>query len=151
MKEEKVTLAIIEFLKAADWEILSFDYPQSGTGVTIHPANRQMGAKRENTITPDIIALKIDNLIVMENKVYFSAEDVKKLRKVKKGVFTRSLRYNFPDINWQKIWVGLGISDKDKELRKALANQPVFDFLLSVTSEGVVSAEYLRKEIENLF
>lgn len=37
MREENVTKKIIKYLKKNEWEIISFDFPQSGTGIMILP------------------------------------------------------------------------------------------------------------------
>lgn len=37
ISEEKVTINIIKWLKENDWEIICYDFPQSGTGIMLHP------------------------------------------------------------------------------------------------------------------
>ena len=37
MKEEQVTKAVLKWLIANKWEIVCFDFPQSGTGRILHP------------------------------------------------------------------------------------------------------------------
>ena len=37
MNEEEVTKSILSKLRSDSWTIISFDFPQSGTGKTLHP------------------------------------------------------------------------------------------------------------------
>ena len=47
MREEKVTISILKWLKKNDWKIISYDFPQSGTGLLIHP-NSTIGRTSKN-------------------------------------------------------------------------------------------------------
>lgn len=39
MTEEQVTKALLQHLTDNGWHIVSFDFPQSGTGKVLHPNN----------------------------------------------------------------------------------------------------------------
>ena len=41
MREEHVTKATLKWLLANGWEIVCFDFPQSGTGRFLHPNNAE--------------------------------------------------------------------------------------------------------------
>ena len=36
MREEKVTINIMEWLEKNKWKIICYDFPQSGTGILLH-------------------------------------------------------------------------------------------------------------------
>jgi hypothetical protein len=56
--EEQLTKAILEWLIANNWEIICYDFPQSGTGVSIHPNEELRTTKNKGAIIPDIVAIK---------------------------------------------------------------------------------------------
>ena len=59
MREEKVTITMLKWLQSNDWQIVCFDFPQSGTGVSLHPnQNIREKTKNKGAIIPDIIANK---------------------------------------------------------------------------------------------
>ena len=66
MSEERVTKEIIKYLKKNDWLILSYDFPQSGTGTLILPDNSS-SEKNKDSIIPDIIAIKDNKCIFFED------------------------------------------------------------------------------------
>ena len=84
MREEKITINIIKWLESNGWEIICYDYPQSGTGRMIHP-NRNVNEKKktEGAIIPDIIAVKNSISILFENKDKFVKSDFIKVAKIK--------------------------------------------------------------------
>ena len=55
LKEAKVTVNILNWLEQEGWEIICYDFPQSGTGIMLHP-NNQEGSKSKNQdgIIPDL-------------------------------------------------------------------------------------------------
>lgn len=56
MREEQVTKFILKWLLDTNWEIVCFDFPQSGTGHFLHPNGST--DKNKDTINPDIVAVK---------------------------------------------------------------------------------------------
>lgn len=49
MSEEQVTKLILEWLLNKKWNIIAFDFPQSGTGIYLHP-NDQSSEKNDRSI-----------------------------------------------------------------------------------------------------
>lgn len=78
MREEHVTKAILRWLIDNDWEIICFDFPQSGTGRFLHP-NEGTGEKNKDSINPDIVAAKANTCVFFENKDRFYFPDYKKI------------------------------------------------------------------------
>ena len=56
MTEETVTKLLLEWLMNNGWEIICFDFPQSGTGRLLHPNGST--EKNKNAINPDIVAVR---------------------------------------------------------------------------------------------
>ena len=77
MKEENVTKAILRKLVSAGWEIICYDFPQSGTGRVLHPNDRD--SKTLGAIIPDIVAIKDGIVVDFENKDRFVFSDFEKI------------------------------------------------------------------------
>ena len=60
MNEAKLTKKSISFLKSTGWNIIAFDYPQSGTGKNFKSSSRCVKENQKNKehIIPDILAVK---------------------------------------------------------------------------------------------
>lgn len=78
MREENVTKKIIKYLKKNEWKIISFDFPQSGTGIMILPDDNK-SSKNKDSIIPDIIAHKNNICLFFENKDRFVKADFDKV------------------------------------------------------------------------
>ena len=78
MSEEQVTKAIMLFLKEKDWAIMSYDFPQSGTGKVLRSS-----VNPKKSIIPDIICTKGNLCILFENKNKFVPSDFVKLNNLK--------------------------------------------------------------------
>jgi hypothetical protein len=58
MKEELVTKTILKWLEANQWQIISYDFPQSGTGTVLRPHLEQKPSKNKGSFIPDVVAIK---------------------------------------------------------------------------------------------
>ena len=77
IKEEEVTKRILKWLVETGWEIICFDFPQSGTGRQLHPNIRTN--QTDGVIIPDIVAIKNGTVLDFENKDRFVLEDFEKI------------------------------------------------------------------------
>lgn len=91
MDEEQVTEAVEEHLTAAGWTMFAVDYPTSGSGLRLHPDDRDPGTKHAGSVVPDIVAYRDQQLIVVESKPYFDRADAKKLADIAAGAYSESL------------------------------------------------------------
>lgn len=138
MTEEFVTKSIMFYLIEHGWEIISFDFPQSGTGIMIHP-NESSNYKNRESIIPDIVAVKEDRCLFFENKDHFSIRDFLKINflrtsdKYSNGIF-RLLEGHTVSL----ILYGIGIPT-EKFRGKAIKNASLVDFLVGVKQDGNVS------------
>lgn len=149
LTEEKVTLAVIEALRQAGWTIVSFDFPQSGTGraVIADPVS-SASAKRRDRIVPDVIAVRDGTCLVLENKSLFVASDVGKLAEMRdSGRYDQSLARLLNGFNVSLVLYGIGLPIDAASLVVAHV-VPQLDLLLGVEdSLLVVEVAARRSEV----
>ncbi|MQF48655.1 hypothetical protein FIM08_01960 [SAR202 cluster bacterium AC-647-N09_OGT_505m] len=77
--EDFVSRSIFDFLRESDWTIVHYHPPggQAGFGVTL---------ESKKFLVPDLIAVKDNVILIVENKSVFSISDVKKLRTIGSSV-----------------------------------------------------------------
>ena len=152
MREEKVTINIIKWLESNGWEIICYDYPQSGTGIMIHPdssVNENIKKKNEGAIIPDIIAVRNSISVFFENKDRFVLSDFDKIIKIKQsGLYNEGLNSLLKGYNIQHIYYGIGLPDTNKDILKSMKNLDDIDFLISTNENGDV---YIKYEIVKIF
>ncbi|MDR0221544.1 MAG: hypothetical protein LBI54_09105 [Lachnospiraceae bacterium] len=78
MTEEQVTKAVLAALIKSDWIIVTYDFPQSGTGKMLHP-NKNAYEKNKGGIIPDIVAAKSGICLFFENKDRVVVSDFDKI------------------------------------------------------------------------
>ena len=140
MTEEKCTIILLEFLEEHGWEILCFDFPQSGTGKVLHPNSN--ASKTEGGIIPDIVAAKNGVCLFFENKAHYYSPDFDKQNRLRttddyitaineltKGKGIRNIYYGigFPNICSVKV------TNEDKNK---------VDFIVTVNDKEEISVFY---------
>jgi len=139
MTEEKITLSIIEWLKLKSWKIICFDFPQSGTGIVLHPNYecRTAGSKNIGSIIPDIVAYKNDTAVFFENKNRFYYDDFKKVKKLREDCnYTTSIIRLLSSYPVARIFYGVGLPYKTTVLKKANQYCGLTDFMVAVSESG---------------
>lgn len=135
MKEENVTKAILKWLIDAQWEIICYDFPQSGTGKVLHPDNTN--SKTDGAIIPDIIAYKNGIVVDFENKDRFVMDDFEKVSFLKSTtIYGRSLSTLLKGYSYANIYYGIGIPYSDNNYSKAESNADMVDFIVYVKDDG---------------
>lgn len=143
MREENVTKNILQWLQNNNWEIVCFDFPQSGTGVLLHLNNVNRTEKNKGGIIPDIIAVKNNVALFFENKDRFYQPDFDKLFEIKTELnYSDSLNLLLSDHNVKTILYGIGIAAIDKEIEKCKLNLGKIDFLISTNEKKEVNIDY---------
>lgn len=143
MREENVTKNILQWLQNNNWEIVCFDFPQSGTGVLLHLNNINRTEKNKGGIIPDIIAVKNNVALFFENKDRFYQPDFDKLFEIKTELnYSDSLDLLLSDHNIKTILYGIGIAAIDKEIEKCKLNLGKIDFLISINEKKEVNIDY---------
>lgn len=141
LTEERVTKSLIKWLVENDWTIISFDYPQSGTGRALHP-NEEV-SKTEGIIIPDILAHKGDKVIFFENKDRFVLADYEKVENLRlKNSYSRSIRLLTSQYSYKSIFYGIGQPNKETWNEKAIENSGMVDFIMVVNADGTVAKLY---------
>jgi hypothetical protein len=144
MREEKVTINILNWLENSSWTIICFDFPQSGTGILLHPNKfENFPSKNKGGIIPDIIAVKDNIALFFENKDRFVLSDFNKINEIKNNrLFENSIEKLIEPIIISKIYYGIGIPTIEKEIKKSLENCDKIDFLISTDTAGHVQIHY---------
>jgi hypothetical protein len=135
MTEEQVTKALLKWLDNDGWEIVCFDFPQSGTGYVLHPVGDNRTTKNKGGIIPDIVAVKDGICVFFENKDHFVMSDFEKVSILRTSndylvAIERMLS------NWQieKIYYGVGLPKLKTSELKTLKNKDLIDFAILVES-----------------
>jgi hypothetical protein len=140
MSEEQITKDILEWLENSSWEIISFDYPGSGTGKLLHPDRRINETKNKDGIIPDVIAIKNSNVILMENKDHFSKEDFNKVNELCcNNPYQKGIENELGERRYSRVYFGIGIPDDATVLGKAQSYSSKRNFLLAVCESSNVS------------
>lgn len=149
MREEKVTKNLLTWLQLNGWTIVCFDFPQSGTGVLLHPnSDDNRTTKNKGGIIPDILAIRNSVALFFENKDRFFLSDFEKIREIKTlGNFSNSLESILSSYNINAIYYGIGIPAIIKHINKSLENIEGIDFLVSTFENGDVQINFDKNEI----
>ena len=144
MKEEKVTISILNWLESNGWKIICYDFPQSGTGVLLHPnSNENRITKNKGGVIPDILATRDSIALFFENKDRFVLSDFEKIKEIKNsGNYSNSLNSILSPFGVKKIYYGIGIPAIDKYIKKSLENINGIDFLVSTLESGEVQIRF---------
>jgi hypothetical protein len=135
VNEEHITKSILLFLKSKDWNIFSFDYPQSGTGFFIHPNDRN--DKNKDSLIPDIIANKSNTCIIMENKSYYYHNDFLKLNDLKSNInYINDLNNIKNRLKCDNILYGIGLPNEKKIISRSKEDIHLIDFIIAVNESS---------------
>ena len=148
MTEERVTKQIIKWLINNNWEVLAFDFPQSGTGISFKKDDFD-NEKNKESIIPDIIAVKQGICTFWENKNRYYHADYEKVYNLRtNNQYKKAIDDFLKDLDIQKIYYGIGLPS-DKYKRNAIKYRDMTDFILGVSSMcDVVDKLY---DINNIF
>lgn len=131
MREEDVTKKLIRYLKNNEWEIISFDFPQSGTGIMILPDNN-ISSKNKEAIIPDIIAYKNKICIFFENKDKLVRSDFEKTNNlICDNKYTKNINKILVRYEVKNIYYGIGLpyNVKTENIKK---HSQLVDFVLKI-------------------
>jgi len=144
MKEERVTINILNWLESNGWKIICYDFPQSGTGVLLHPnTDKNRTTKNKGGIIPDILATRNSVALFLENKDRFVLSDFEKIKEIKAiGNYSKSLNTILSDFNVTTIYYGIGIPAVEKNIKKSLDYIKGIDFLVSTSEDGEIQINF---------
>lgn len=142
MTEEHVTKRILKWLVDNEWKIICYDFPQSGTGILLHPNGST--EKNKDAINPDIVAVKNNNCVFFENKAYFYYPDFEKVEKLRNTAnYSGAINKLLNGYNISAIWYGIGYP-KSAHKRKAEESKNMTDFVVGVNTDGNIEIIFCR-------
>ena len=140
MTEEKVTKSIISYLMDHGWKIVSFDFPQSGTGRSLHPSGSV--SKNSGVLIPDVVAVKDGMSIYMENKDRYYPEDFIKVNDVLQTKMYAESFLRVLSVNQDTMFGGIGMPAASCEsIAEEMKN--LVDFVLRVSEDGIVDIDFI--------
>jgi hypothetical protein len=140
MTEERVTISILNWLKEKDWEIVAFDFPQSGTGKVLHKNGSTN--KNQDTIIPDIIAVKGGVSLFFENKNKYYYKDFEKLNQLREdNQYTQDINSLLEEYHISRIYYGIGFPEVIYTQRVKKIESMV-DFIIGVKENGGLAVVY---------
>jgi len=146
LTEEKITKAILNWLESNNWKIICFDFPQSGTGFVLHPNNRNTDSKNKNSVIPDIVAIKDNNVVFFENKDRFVLSDFEKIKKIKtSNDYSESISKLLSQQNYKNIYYGIGLPDNKSTLKKIQKYINEVDFVIQTNGETIKVTNQVQK------
>lgn len=146
MKEEQVTKALLKWLMDNGWNIICFDFPQSGTGRILHP-NGNTDEKNKDAIIPDIVAVKDGECIFAENKDRFYYPDyVKQNELITGNDFSDAISSLLQGFSVSRISYGIGLP-LSKHGKSSIEAMHLVDFILCVGEDKTVSIQFNPKAI----
>lgn len=127
--EEQATKAILDWLELNNWKIICFDFPQSGTGVSLHPNEELRTTKNKGAFIPDIVAIKNGTVLFFENKDRFVLDDFIKVQDLKKNnEYSKSIKRLLAEFEYFEIFYGVGLVHSDITEQKTNLNLNKIDF-----------------------
>jgi len=141
--EEKLTKTILDWLEINNWEIICFDFPQSGTGILLHPNNQKKANKNKGGFIPDIVAYRNNTVLFFENKDRFVLEDYEKTNFLRETiVYSNSITQLLANFKVHQIYYGIGIPFTKNNKKKDRENSLLIDFTIMVTPQLEVEVVY---------
>lgn len=141
MTEEQVTKLFLFWLEKNKWEILEYDYPQSGTGI-IFRKNNSRDEKNKDAIIPDIIAIKNRVCLFFENKNRYYYPDFEKVNELRiDNQYKEDIEEFLKGKEVKKLYFGIGLPTV-KYKSKAESNKTMTDFIFGISDEKTIEALY---------
>ena len=138
MTEEQVTKSILKWLVDSGWEILDYDFPGGGTGRKFHIGNGRSD-KTKGIVIPDVIALRNDVILILENKSVDTLSDYEKIKQLAESSdFRVQLEAAYPDISIVKVLWGVGYSGRQKYTSQAVNSN--VNVVVNVSGNSVETA-----------
>jgi len=141
--EEQATKAILDWLEANDWKIICFDFPQSGTGVSLHPNEELRTTKNKGAFIPDIVALKDKTVIFFENKDRFVLDDFIKVQDLRNNNdYSNSILRLLAEFEYSKIFYGVGLVHSENTEQKTNLHLDKIDFAIFYYENKTIKTQF---------
>lgn len=141
--EEQITRHAMAWMRGLRFDIVSFDYPGSGTGTPLHPDPELRTTKNAGVIIPDIVAARQASLLFFENKVRFSRSDVDGLLNLKSGRYSKAISGLLAERDQECLpLVGMALWDVPLNRARLLGVRDEIDFAVVINEGGDVEVLY---------
>jgi len=139
MTEERLTKNVIKWLKINNWEIICYDFPQSGTGISLHPNPEvRLDSKNKGGIIPDIVAYRYGVVVFFENKDRFFKSDFEKVKFLHDTtIYSKAINKLLKNYKPNKIYYGVGGPSNKLFIPKAIEKKYLVDFIIAVNNTNV--------------
>ena len=145
MREEQVTKALLKWLIDNKWEIICFDFPQSGTGRLLHPNGAN--EKNKGAINPDIVAVRNEVCLFFENKDRFYFPDYEKVNDlIVDNEYTDDIAKLLAGHIVKVFYYGIGLPT-EKHSSKSQKSAEMVDFIVGVSADKTVEVLHNPKRI----
>ena len=139
--EEQVTKALLSKLVECEWDIIEYDFPQSGSGKMLH-INGCSSEKNKDGIIPDIVAVKNGLGLFFENKNRVVKSDYHKIYSlINNNQYSDAIAALFKGYSIEKIFYGVGFPSI-KWNKKAASNSVLVDFVAGVKEDREIEFLY---------
>lgn len=146
--EEQATKAILDWLENNGWKIICFDFPQSGTGVSLHPNSDLRTTKNKGAFIPDIVAIKNKTVVFFENKDRFVLDDFVKVQDLRQNTdYSNSIDKFLVDFEYSQIFYGVGLVHSDNAEQKTNEHIDKIDFAVFYYEDKQIKVTFDPNEI----
>lgn len=146
--EEEVTKAILGWLEENNWKIVCFDFPQSGTGISLHPNEEMRSTKNAGAFIPDIVAIRKGIVVFFENKDRFVIGDFRKVKELRGTPdYSNAIVRLLGQWKLLKIFYGVGFVYSDLLEKKYLDHFDMVDFVVGYFGNGMIRVRFDPKGI----
>jgi hypothetical protein len=146
--EEQTTKAILNWLELNDWKIICFDFPQSGTGVCLHPNENIRIGKSKGAFIPDIVAIKNEIVVFFENKDRFVLSDFVKVQNLRENNdYLNSIEKLLTGFRYSQIFYGVGVVFSINAEQKTNEHKGKIDFIVFCHTDKLIQLFYDPNEI----
>ena len=141
--EEQTTKTILDWLEAKHWKIICFDFPQSGTGVSLHPNEEFRTTKNRGAFIPDIVAIKSGTVLFFENKARFVLDDFIKIQELRRNKhYSSSIERLLREFEYSEILYGVGLVHSANTEQKTNLHLDKVDFAIFYHSNKIIKIQY---------
>lgn len=145
MREEQVTKSLLKWLIDRNWEIVCFDFPQSGTGRLLHPNGAS--EKNKGAINPDIVAVREGVCLFFENKDRFYFPDYEKVNElIVDNDYTDDITRLLAGHRINEFYYGIGLPT-EKHGSKSKQSAEMVDFIVGVSADKTITILHNPKSI----
>jgi hypothetical protein len=147
--EEQTTKAILDWLESRGWQIICFDFPQSGTGLSLHPNIELRTTKNKGALIPDIVAIRKDVVVFFENKDRFVLDDLLKVNYLRTNSdYSNSIKKLLTTFKYRDIFYGIGLAHSNSAENNLNKHLEKIDFAIFYKTDKIIKVHF---DPSNLF